>query len=343
MTRPLRIHRQHSLLGHNTLAIPAIAEAWAEISGEDDLQAAIRLAREHSWPILPLGGGSNLVLGDRVPGLVLSVEMHGIGVEERPDGKVRLRCAAGENWHDMVTYAVDCGYYGAENLALIPGSVGAAPIQNIGAYGVELEEILVSLTAVNLRSGEPRNFRREDCRFSYRDSIFKHELRDQYCITEVCLELSTQPKARADYPVLVQYLRAHDLRETPENIYAAVCEIRRQRLPLPAEVPNAGSFFKNPLVSPARAEAILQQHPELPHWPQQDGRIKLAAAALIDLLGWKGRMREGVGVHENHALVLINPGRQSASTLLAFAAEIQLSVRQAFGLELEIEPRCYPD
>lgn len=339
----LNVIKRHCLVKDNCLAIPAFAEAWVEVEELEELQAALELARKESWPVMVMGSGSNMVLGDQIPGLIIHNNLRGISVEERSGEKVRIRCAAGENWHELVTDCVGRGYYGIENLALIPGTVGAAPIQNIGAYGVELDSVLQSLKAMDIETGEVRKFSREDCQFSYRDSIFKNELRDRYIITEVCLELSKLPELKADYPSLADYLLSHSLIASPENIYAAVCHIRRERIPHPAEIPNVGSFFKNPLVSEAKAQEIMSQLPDLPNWPQDDGRVKLSAAALIEAQGWKGKYRKGVGIHENHALILVNPGHESGAAVLEFAADVQKSVEQAYGVELQIEPRCYPD
>lgn len=338
----IKVRENHCLVQANTLAIPAFAEAWTWVTDKEDLDNAVKLATEHDWPLLPLGSGSNVVLGDRLPGLVVSMEMRGVQVEERPGDKLRVKCAAGENWHELVTQCVGRGFYGLENLALIPGTVGAAPIQNIGAYGVELGEVFVSLQAMDLASGQMRRFSHEECGFRYRDSVFRNELSDRYVITEVCLELSRKPVPRVEYPSLATYLEEHSLEANPANIYAAVCQIRRERLPQPEEIPNAGSFFKNPIVDRATADRVLADYPAMPHWPQPDGGVKLPAAALIESQGWKGWMRRGVGIHERHALILVNPGHESGSTVLAFAAEIAESVYQAFGIELQIEPRCYP-
>lgn len=339
----LKVVRHHCLVQDNCLAIPAFAEAWVEVEDQDELKLALELAQKEKWAVIVIGSGSNLVLGDHISGLVIHNKLRGISVEERPGDKVRLRCASGENWHELVTYCVGRGYYGIENLALIPGTVGAAPIQNIGAYGVELDSVLQSLKAMDVTTGEVRKFSLNDCKFSYRDSAFKNELKDRYVITEVCLELSKLPVPKADYPSLSEYLLSHSLVASPENIYAAVCHIRREKIPHPAEIPNVGSFFKNPLVSSEQAQKMLEQLPDLPNWPQPDGRVKLSAAALIEAKGWKGTYRKGVGIHENHALILVNPGHESGSAVLEFAADIQASVEQAYGVELQIEPRCYPD
>lgn len=339
----LNIVKRHCLVQDNCLAIPAFAQAWVEVEELDELQAALELAKKEDWPVMVMGSGSNVVLGDQIPGLVIHNKLHGISVEERSGGKVRVRSASGENWHELVTYCVRRGYFGIENLALIPGTVGAAPIQNIGAYGVELDSVLHSLKAMDVETGEIQKFSPNDCQFSYRDSVFKNELKDRYIITEVCLELSTLADPKADYPSLADYLLSHSLVASPENIYAAVCHIRREKIPHPAEIPNVGSFFKNPILPGDQASAILSKHPDLPNWPQEDGRVKLSAAALIEAQGWKGAYRKGVGIHDNHALILVNPGHESGSAVLQFAADVQASVEKAYGIELHIEPRCYPD
>lgn len=342
-TPSLKIKPRHCLVQDNCLAVPAFAQAWVEVEDLDELQDALKLAQDEEWPALVMGSGSNIVLGDQLSGLVIHNALRGISVEERPGDKVRIRCASGENWHELVTYCVGRGYYGIENLALIPGTVGAAPIQNIGAYGVELDSVFQSLKAVEIATGDVRKFSRDDCHFAYRDSIFKNELRDRYIITEVCLELSKLAHPQAEYPSLASYLLGHSLVASPENIYAAVCHIRREKIPHPSEIPNVGSFFKNPVVSEAQAGEVMEKLPELPHWPLEDGRVKLSAAALIEAQGWKGKYRKGLGIHENHALILVNPGHESGASVLEFAAEIAKSIAAAYGIELQIEPRCYPD
>ncbi len=338
-----KIRENHCLVQANCLAVPAIAEAWTQVEDLDALHSCLDLVRRRQWPLLPMGSGSNLVLADRIPGLVMHMALSGRQVEERPHDCVRVRVAAGENWHELVSWCVERGYYGIENLALIPGTAGAAPMQNIGAYGVELEECFHSLEAVEIATGETCHFSRAECGFRYRYSRFKDELANRFVITKICLELSRQPAPRADYPSLASCMQAQDLAQTPENVFAAVCQVRRDRIPDPAAIPNVGSFFQNPILDAAPAQAVLARYPQLAHWVLDDGRVKFAAAALIEAQGWKGRLRKGVGVHERHALVLVNPGHESGAAVLAFAREIQQSVQQAYGIDLQIEPRCYPD
>jgi UDP-N-acetylmuramate dehydrogenase len=246
--------------------------------------------------------------------------------------------AAGENWHQMVQYCLQQCWYGLENLSLIPGNMGAAPIQNIGAYGVELCDLFVSLQAIDIDTGKTLELDREQCEFGYRDSIFKQAYKDRYLITHVCLRLSKQPNTHIQYPALAQALG--DRTPTPELVGETVCRIRQQKLPDPAQLPNAGSFFKNPIVAESALERLHNHGDSVPHYLQPDGRYKIAAAWLIDQCGFRGQSRGAVGVHEHQALVLINCGG-TGTELMALAAEIQNAVAVKFGIELEIEPRLY--
>lgn len=287
---------------------------------------------------LILGGGSNVLLQRDLDGLVIHNGLSGMNHHQLGHGRVLLDVAAGENWHALVRHTVAAGLWGLENLTLIPGSVGASPIQNIGAYGVELKDVFHSLLAMDLLSGETRMFDRNDCRFGYRDSFFKQDEGRRWLITRVRLILSTRAHPVIGYRDLAEHLALlKPARLSAQLISDAVAEIRRRKLPDPDVLPNAGSFFKNPVISRAHWRELQCHYPQAVHYPLPDGNIKLAAAWLIDQLGWKGREIAGAAVHENQALVLINKGG-GAQAVLALAAQIAQSVKSRFGVELEIEP-----
>jgi UDP-N-acetylmuramate dehydrogenase len=326
----------------NTLALPATASAMLEVTRDSELLGALEWASEHGLPVVPLGQGSNVVFAGEVDALLLRLCSRGIETVAREGDAVVLRVAAGENWHDLVGWTLEKGYYGLENLALIPGTVGAAPIQNIGAYGVELSSCLQAVHARRVDNGTGVTLSRKDCQLGYRDSVFKGALRDQLVVTAVDLLLSLVDKPRTDYPVLARQLADRGLpAPTAHQVYDAVVSIRSSRLPDPAQQPNAGSFFKNPLLMPGQAAELALAFPGLPRYPQLDGTVKVPAAWLIEYCGFKGACRGAVGVHGEHALVLVNHGGGTGLELLALADEIAGQVEQTFAIHLVIEPRVY--
>ncbi|WP_286694172.1 UDP-N-acetylmuramate dehydrogenase [Spongiibacter sp. UBA1325] len=339
----LEIAKNVSLLNHNTLGVTAQAHAYSAIDSDGDLRDALQYAEQHGLPSLVLGGGSNIVLSDDYPGLVIHMRQRGI-IASPIEGGVALRVAAGENWDALLRYCLDQGWYGLENLIAIPGSVGAAPVQNIGAYGVELSHCLAWVEGWDRRLGERRRLSAEQCQLAYRDSIFKGALRDQFIITEVGLHLRHRAHANTDYPALRQFLVEHG--ESPEKVHPrvvaqAVAAIRAAKLPDVHAEPNAGSFFKNPLVSADVAKQLLIDFPEMAHWPMPDGQVKLAAAWLVDQCGWKGRRLGPVGVHPKQAIVLVNYQQGRGEDILALADAIIGDVARRFGVQLAIEPRVY--
>jgi UDP-N-acetylmuramate dehydrogenase len=338
----MTIARGEALQAYNTLALQAHAQAFVTVNSDQELLQALAQARARQLPVVALGEGSNIVLAGDVNALVLRQQMRGIEVLDKDIDSVTLRVAAGENWHAFVRWTLQQGYYGLENLALIPGTVGAAPIQNIGAYGVELCSSIVRVHARNIADDLPVELSNRECQFGYRDSIFKNDLKDQLVITAVDLQLSLHSAVKTSYPALARYFDEHpEIDATPEAVFAAVVDIRRSKLPAPAIIPNAGSFFKNPVISEAAAAELAAIHPGLPRFPQDDGRVKVSAAWMIDRCGWKGFRRDNVGVHADHALVLVNYGGQRGATLLQLADDIAQSVDKTFGVQLEIEPRIY--
>ena len=333
---------QHNvdLTKHNTFGFTQHAAHYVETTSAEQVEHAVRLAQDNGWPILPLGGGSNLVLTKDINALVIKQMDEDISYTDHGASGIHVQASAGFNWHSLVMHTVQRGHVGLENLSLIPGSVGAAPVQNIGAYGVELCDRFVSLKALHIPTLSWHTFDMEDCKFAYRDSLFKHQL-DDYIITQVTLSLDGRHTLQTHYGALANYLQEHNQSEviSPQIVSDAVCTIRASKLPDPAVVPNAGSFFHNPVVSAEHYERLKTKFPNLVAYPQSGERYKLAAGWLIDQLGYKGYRQTGVGVHESQALVLIKCGPSDGVGLLALASAIRLKVKEVFDVALTIEPR----
>ena len=333
----MQFTQDQNLTGFSTLGLPSTAEFFTKARSHQDVRAAVQWCLDQDQEVRVLGGGSNLLLPRQVPGLVLSNQIFGVHVEQENADHVWVTIGAGENWHEFTQHAISQGWYGLENLSLIPGTVGAAPVQNIGAYGVELEQVFESLTAVELATGVLFEFGKEDCQFSYRDSLFKQQ-EHRFCITEVQLKLSKHFQPVLTYGPLKDFAG-----QTAQALAEEVCAIRRSKLPDPAEIPNAGSFFKNPIVTKAQAETLHNDFPELVMFPATDGQVKLAAGWLLEKAGFKGYQDEatGLGMYKHQALVLINPNYASLNQLLTFVGKIQQKVWDMFGVLLEVEPRQF--
>lgn len=329
----LEIQQRQSLVHLNTLGLDVTAERLAIARSEADVIEALALARSRGWPLTILGGGSNVVFTGDVKGLVLIVGIPGVLLEGE-----RVTAGAGEGWHALVLATLEHELSGLENLALIPGSVGAAPIQNIGAYGVELESVFESLTAIERSSGSRVTLSRADCEFGYRDSLFKNRGRDEFVITSVSLSLSSTFTPHLAYADLKNAFEGQ-APASPLAVAEKVCEIRRQKLPDPDVVGNVGSFFKNPAVSGSAAAALLADYPQLSGWTQADGSMKLSAAWLIDQCGFRGRGRGGAAIFDRHALVIINRESATPDDVIGLAREIAEEVQARFGVALDIEPR----
>ncbi len=326
------------LSAFNTFGLRARAARLLHVRSVDVLQAAIAAPGWAGTPRLVLGGGSNLVLGDDFPGTVLRVEIPGRRLVRSEAEAWIVEGGAGENWHDFVRWTLAQGWAGLENLSLIPGTVGAAPIQNIGAYGLELVERFESLDAVDLDTGELLNFDAAACAFGYRDSVFKRNP-GKWLVAAVRLRLPRPWRAVTRYADVARELDARAcVQPSALEISDAVSAIRRRKLPDPAVLGNAGSFFKNPVVDAARCARLLAEHPALPHYPQADGSEKLAAGWLIEHAGWKGRDLGPVGCYEHQALVLVNRGGASGADVRRIAQAIVADVEARFGVRLEPEP-----
>lgn len=339
MMSAARLQRDVALTTLNTFGLPARAAWFAAIETPAQLAGLIAKPEWKCQQRFVLGGGSNLVLAGDFDGLVLHVRIPGRQLVAEDADVWFVRAGAGENWHDFVCWTLECGWPGLENLALIPGTVGAAPIQNIGAYGLEMAERFHCLEAVDLMRGEGVIFDRATCRFGYRDSVFKREVAGRYLVTAVTFHLPKRWRPVIGYPDVAQELAARGVAQpTARQIADVIIAIRSRKLPDPAQVGNAGSFFKNPRVDAATLQALIARYPELPHYLQADGSVKLAAGWLIERCGWKGRNIGSAGVYERQALVLVNRGGARGEDVLRLARAIQESVRLEFGLELEPEP-----
>jgi len=339
MTDSLPIQYDYPLRSLNTFGIAAKAQAYLRVGSAELLREVRRQPALAALPRLILGGGSNIVFANDFAGLVLHMATAGIQIVGQDDDATYVRAAAGENWHGLVRWTLAQGLGGLENLSLIPGSVGAAPIQNIGAYGVELKDRFHMLTAFDFDSGEMLHLDRDACAFGYRDSVFKHALRDRAVILDVTFALPRRWQPELRYADVAQELagRGFDA-PTAQQVSEAVIAIRTRKLPDPALVGNAGSFFKNPVVPAALREALLAQHPQLVSYAQPDGSFKLAAGWLIDQCGWKGKTLGQAGVYEKQALVLVNHGGAAGADVLRLAQAIQADVQKRFSVFLEPEP-----
>jgi UDP-N-acetylmuramate dehydrogenase len=337
----LQVRSQVSLKSYNSFGVDVQARLFAEAHSDADVREALAYARAHEVPMLVIGGGSNLLLTADVPSLVLRMASRGIRVLSDDGRKVVIEAEAGEPWHPFVQYTLAQGLSGLENLSLIPGTVGAAPMQNIGAYGVEIKDVFVGLTALDRQSGELREFSLQECNFAYRDSLFKQEP-GRWLILRVRFILDRAAQLHLEYGPVRQRLTEQGIEHpTASDVSRAICSIRNEKLPDPAVLGNAGSFFKNPLVSAALVAQLKDQYPDLVAYAQPDGQMKLAAGWLIERAGWKGFREADAGVHTLQALVLVNYGSATGLQLLDLAQRIQKDISERFHVELEMEPNRY--
>ncbi|ARN75837.1 UDP-N-acetylmuramate dehydrogenase [Oceanicoccus sagamiensis] len=325
----------------NTLAVPVRAKFLAEIHKPSDVIDALELAQINEWPVVFLGGGSNMLLTQDIDGLAMHCLLKGICAQQQGD-TVLVTAQAGESWQGLVEYCLQQGYYGIENLSLIPGTVGAAPIQNIGAYGVELEQVFESVEGWDIEQQQWRTLSASDCQFSYRNSIFKQQLKQRFFISAVTLRLSLNDTPNLSYGVLQQHFKDLAIPSpSARQVAQAVIAIRQSKLPDPAVLANAGSFFKNPIISQQQQQQLSIDYPDMVCYPQPDGRVKVAAGWLLEQAGWKGKTIGPVGMHEQQALVLINYQQGDGQSVLALAEAITQDIAQRFAIHLEIEPQVY--
>lgn len=328
------------LQAFTSFGVPAPVAGMARFASADELASIVRSAEARAFgrQLLLLGGGSNMLFTRPYPGLVLKNEITGVQLLHEDAEYVYLRVGAGENWHQLVQYCIGQGYGGLENLSLIPGCVGAAPIQNIGAYGVELKDVFHSLEAYHLYDHAIQQFTHNDCRFGYRDSVFKQQYAGQFAILSVTLRLHKHPRLHTSYGAIGAELERMGVRQpTIADVSQAVINIRRSKLPDPAVLGNAGSFFKNPVITEAAFAALQQQYPDIPHYSAGPGRVKLAAGWLIEQCGLKGYRLGQAGVHQQQALVLVNHGGATGAEIYQLSLYVQQTVLQRFGVALERE------
>lgn len=333
----LKFQQLNSLKSYNTFGVDAACQNLVEIHSVEDWKDFIR-SKKYPEPYMFLGGGSNVLFKSDWPGTVFVNRIKGILIEWLNEEEAYLTAGSGETWHDLVLKSLDYGLGGIENLSLIPGTVGAAPMQNIGAYGVELKETFHHLKAVHLDTLETVIFDKSSCAFGYRESVFKHELKGLYFITEVCLKLSKKAPIRDSYGAIRDLLTQKGISHpTFRDISEIVCEIRRSKLPDPAVLGNAGSFFKNPVISNALFEKIKESYPNIPSYPAETGHVKIAAGWLIEQCGWKGRISGQTGSHKDQALVLVNYGHATGDEIYRCANQIRHDVMNTFGIDLSME------
>ncbi|MGX5203036.1 UDP-N-acetylmuramate dehydrogenase [Aliikangiella sp. IMCC44632] len=329
-----QVENKVELKSYNTMAVSATADTMLVVHSLAELQSAMPIIQANKNRLV-LGGGSNLLFLPKVEGLVIYPQIFGKELLEETQDAVTIQVGASENWHDLVLYACAQGWYGLENLALIPGTVGAAPVQNIGAYGVEVRETIQQVNFVDLSDASEHQFNTAECQFAYRDSIFKRAEKGRYLITSVVFKLSKAPHFNLDYAPLKAYFAEQDA-ITANEVVSRVCQIRQSKLPDPKVLPNAGSFFKNPVISQQQYQALVEVYPSLVAYPQSHG-VKIAAGWLIEKAGFKGKRVGDVGVHAHQALVLVNYAESAGEKLWELAQLIKASVSQQFGIELEAE------
>lgn len=325
-----------SLKPYNTFGIDVSTKRFARFSSIEELSSI--LSERNNDELLILGGGSNLLLTQDFTGLALRNEIKGYDILQEDADNVVIKVGAGEVWHEFVLRNIKNGYGGTENLSLIPGSVGASPMQNIGAYGVEIKDVFIELEAYHIKSGEVHTFSHKECQFGYRESVFKREKKGEYIITSVSYRLTKKHSIQTKYGAIQEELEKNNITSpTIKNISDAVIAIRSSKLPDPKEIGNAGSFFKNPVIDKSLLETILLSHPSVPNYPANGNQVKLAAGWLIEQAGWKGKRINNYGVHKNQALVLVNYGGSTGEEIFELSSEIINDVEKKFGIRLERE------
>jgi UDP-N-acetylmuramate dehydrogenase len=332
------IRENYSLKSLNTFGISVDAKYFAEVASIEEIIDIYHFIRDKDIPYLVLGGGSNILFTNDFEGIIIKINLKGIEIINEDTEHYYIKAQAGENWDEFVSYCVTKNFGGLENLSLIPGNVGASPIQNIGAYGVEMKDVFHELVMIDLQIEKTRLLRVEECRFGYRNSIFKNELKGKCIILSVTFRLNKFPVLRTEYGSIKDELNKMGIKEPSiQTIRNAVISIRRSKLPDPNETGNAGSFFKNPTINAEIYNNLKKRFPDLVSFPQPDGTFKLAAGWLIEQCGWKGKRIGDAGVHEKQALVIVNYGNATGKEILELAEEIKKSVTDRFGVEIETE------
>ncbi|HEY8734877.1 MAG TPA: UDP-N-acetylmuramate dehydrogenase [Puia sp.] len=332
------VQKNISLLPYNSFHLDVTAAEFATVKSVEELKETL----DRSEPKLVLGGGSNILLTRNIDGLVLKIDITGVDEVKEDTKHIFLRVGAGKNWHELVQYSIDRNWGGLENLSLIPGNVGAAPIQNIGAYGAELKDVFYELEAYDRKEKKVYTFGVNDCRFDYRDSIFKSVRKGRYIILNVTLILRKNPVLNTGYGAIREELTRMGVQSpTIRDVSNAVIKIRRSKLPDPSEIGNAGSFFKNPVVEQAKFLSLSEKYPEIPAYPHHNQSVKLAAGWLIEQCGWKGYRRGDAAVHKDQALVLVNFGKATGKEIYELSEKIHSSVQKKFSISLEREVNVF--
>ena len=333
----MTILNNFSLKKHNTFGIEAKAKQFVAVHSVEDLKTV--LVENQSQPKFILGGGSNMLLTQDIQALVIHIDLKGIKVLKEDDNFVWVESQAGENWHEFVLWTIDQNFGGLENMSLIPGNVGTTPVQNIGAYGTEIKDTFVSCDAMNIATQEMKTFTKDDCHFGYRESIFKHEAKDQFIITSVVFKLTKHiHKINISYGDITKELEKQNvITPTLKDVSNAVIAIRQSKLPDPKELGNSGSFFKNPIISKEQFEKARALHPEMPHYVISETEVKVPAGWLIEKAGFKGKRFGDAGIHKNQALVLVNYGNATGQEILNVSRDIQATILKEFGIVIEAE------
>ncbi|SHI94079.1 UDP-N-acetylmuramate dehydrogenase [Mesonia phycicola] len=333
----MRQENNFSLKEYNTFGIDVKAKNFVEITNEEELKEVLK--QTYASELFVLGGGSNCLLTKNLDATVVHVNIKGISIVNETNDEVFIKAQAGENWHEFVLYCISQNFGGIENLSLIPGNVGTSPIQNIGAYGVELKDTFVECEAINIQTLEKKVFTKKDCKFGYRNSIFKNEVKGQYIITSVIFKLSKKNhELHTGYGAILNKLESNQIVEpTIKNISDAIISIRKQKLPDPREIGNSGSFFKNPIITVTKFNNLQEEYPEIPSYKISEEEVKVPAGWLIDQAGFKGYRSGDAGVHKNQALVLVNYGEATGQEILDLATHIQQQIEEKFSIRLEME------
>ncbi|NVO03900.1 MAG: UDP-N-acetylmuramate dehydrogenase [Bacteroidetes bacterium] len=334
----MNLQRNFPLKNLNTFGIEAYANFFIELNNSDQIIEFLENSEYRNQPLLILGGGSNLLFANDFEGIVLKINNKGIVVVSEDEDFVIVKAFAGEVWLEFVDYCVEKNWGGIENLALIPGNVGSCPVQNIGAYGVEVKDTLFEIDAFRISDGQKRTFKNSECNFGYRNSIFKQELKNQYIIEAVSFKLRKKPILNRTYQALEREIQILGIENpTIKDLSEIICKIRREKLPDPEEIGNAGSFFKNPTINSENFKKLISEFPNIAYFKQSDGSFKLAAAWLIEQCRWKGSRFGDAGVHKNQALVLVNYGNAKGTEIVELAKNIQKSVLENFRVHIEME------
>jgi UDP-N-acetylmuramate dehydrogenase len=334
-----KIEENINLKAYNTFGINATARYFCSITNEDELRSLLQTDLFKNEKVLILGGGSNILFTKDFDGLVVKADLKGIQVVDENDETVSIKSMSGENWHDLVVYCVNHNWGGLQNLSLIPGTVGAAPIQNIGAYGIELKDVLKEVSGIDLINGEVKSFLNHECAFGYRESIFKHQLKEKFFISSVTLSLTKKNHIiNISYGAINETLKEMNIDEPSlKSISDAVIHIRKSKLPDPAQLGNAGSFFKNPTISLTHYQSLQKAFPKIPGYHSVNQEVKVPAGWLIEQCGWKGKRINDIGVHTHQALVIVNYGNGNGQEILQLAMQIISSVKQKFYINLTPE------